>query len=134
MSRLFHAYASAEDSFAPNGMRAARWPDRAGPVALSRAGWAHNIVQIHTRHVSSITKIFGAYSYASGTMKQIRIVRKDSVYASCGPRFASEWMAASWMNRWFLKTRLAEALHTHGDGSHWIETQEKERAREMATA
>lgn len=38
------------------------------------------------------------------------------------------------MNRWFLKTRLAEALQAHGDGSHWIESREMSRVRETAAA
>ena len=91
-------------------------------------------MQITVRHVSGITWVFGAFFYASYTMKQIRIARKNSVYASCGPRFASEWMVASLLNRWFLKTRLAEALQTHGDATHWIETRETVQAREMEAA
>lgn len=73
-------------------------------------------------------------SYDPCTMKQIRIARNVSVYASCGPRFTSEWMAASWLNRWFLRTRVAEALHVHGDGTHWIETREYQHTPEMRAA
>lgn len=67
-------------------------------------------------------------------MKQIRIARNDSTTPSDGPRFVCEWMEASLMNRWFIKMRLAEALQTHGEGSHLIETREKAQAREMEAA
>lgn len=67
-------------------------------------------------------------------MKQIRIAHKDTNTPVGGPRYVCEWMEASSMNRWFLKTRLAEALQTHGDGSHWIETREKAQARELEPA
>lgn len=67
-------------------------------------------------------------------MNQIRIARKDGAQVPGAPRFVCEWMEASLMNRWFLKTRLAEALQAHGDGSHWIESREMSRARETAAA
>jgi len=67
-------------------------------------------------------------------MKQIRIARNDGVQASGERRFICEWMEASLMNRWFLKTRLAEALQAHGDGSHWIESREMARVQETAAA
>lgn len=57
-------------------------------------------------------------------MKQIRIVRKEDL-DTAGRRYACEWMEASLMNRWFLRTRLAEALEQYGPDSHWIETREK---------
>lgn len=65
-------------------------------------------------------------------MNQVRITRKDGVVPTDGQRFVCEWMEASLMNRWLLKTRLAEAVQTYGDGSHWIESREKSRVRELA--
>lgn len=53
---------------------------------------------------------------------------------SDGQHFVCEWMEASSMNRWFLKTRLAEAVRSHGDGSHWIEFREKLQLRERPEA
>ena len=38
------------------------------------------------------------------------------------------------MNRWFLKSRLAEALAAHGPNSHWVETRDKQEIREPAVA
>lgn len=38
------------------------------------------------------------------------------------------------MNHWLLKARLAEALSAHGPGTFWIETREKPRVDEIATA
>lgn len=67
-------------------------------------------------------------------MKQIRIANKESSTHAYGPRYVCEWMEASLMNRWFLKTRLEQALQTHGDGSHWIETREKVQAQELEAA
>lgn len=67
-------------------------------------------------------------------MKQIRIARKESLDLGTGRRYVSEWMEASLMNRWFLRTRLAEALDAHGADSHWIETREKPASHPIAMA
>jgi len=67
-------------------------------------------------------------------MKQIRISGTGGVARIDGQRFVCEWMEASLMNRWLLKIRLAEALAAHGEGSHWVETRDKELAQEPATA
>lgn len=92
------------------------------------------MMQIPSHHVSCVTEIPQTRFYAWGTMKQIRIARNDGTQASGERRFICEWMEASLMNRWFLKTRLAEALQTHGDGSHWIESREMVRVHETAAA
>ncbi len=67
-------------------------------------------------------------------MKQIRISSHVESPPSNGQRFACEWMEASLMNRWLLKIRLAEALAAHGEGSHWVETRDKDLVREVAPA
>jgi hypothetical protein len=67
-------------------------------------------------------------------MKQIRIVCNDAVVPVTSLRFTTEWMEASLMNRWFLKMRLSEAVQTHGEGSHWVESREKEQVRELSRA
>lgn len=63
-------------------------------------------------------------------MKQIRIARENGLSGTATPRFTCEWMEASLMNRWLLKTRLTEALAEYGPGSHWIETREKKEVAE----
>lgn len=50
------------------------------------------------------------------------------------PRFTCEWMEASLMNRWLLRTRLEEALARHGAGSHRIELRDKQTASESVAA
>lgn len=67
-------------------------------------------------------------------MKQIRISSHVERPPSKGQQFVCEWMEASLMNRWLLKIRLAEALAAHGEGSHWVETRDKDAVREVATA
>jgi hypothetical protein len=63
-------------------------------------------------------------------MKQIRISSHVERPPSKGQQFVCEWMEASLMNRWLLKIRLSEALSAHGEGSHWVETRDKEQTRE----
>ncbi len=65
-------------------------------------------------------------------MQQIRIASTRGISSTDGQRFVCEWMEASLMNRWFLKTRLAEAVALHGPESHWVETREKVRVEELA--
>lgn len=67
-------------------------------------------------------------------MKQIRIASLGGFTNREGQRFVCEWMEASLMNRWFLKSRLAEALAAHGPNSHWVETRDKQEIREPAVA
>lgn len=61
-------------------------------------------------------------------MQQIRITSKTGPVHPKGPRFVCEWMEASQMNRWFLRSRLAEAIAACGPESHWIETRPTVRA------
>ena len=67
-------------------------------------------------------------------MKQIRISGTGNVALFERERFVCEWMEASLMNRWLLKIRLAEAVAAHGEGSHWVETRDKETVHQPATA
>lgn len=69
----------------------------------------------------------GECLYSAG-MKQIRIVRTGGIGMTDGRRFACEWMEASLNNRWFLRTRLDEALRVHGHGTHRIEIRDKQTA------
>ncbi len=68
------------------------------------------------------------------TMQQIRISRRRDVPDVDGRSFSCEWMEACQMNRWFLKTRLAEALAAHGPESHWIESRPKAGVEQFAVA
>lgn len=69
-----------------------------------------------------------------GFMKQIRISSTNDICRAEGQPFICGWMEASLMNRWLLKIRLAEALAAHGEGSHWVETRDSERAPAPSTA
>lgn len=64
-------------------------------------------------------------------MKQIRIAQAEPA-KSDDRRFACEWMEASLNNRWFLKTRLAEALRVHGPDTHQIELRDKVTGKALA--
>nr|WP_145552307.1 hypothetical protein [Variovorax boronicumulans] len=66
-------------------------------------------------------------------MKQVRIAASLTAQLPTD-RFTCEWMEGSMMNRWFLKSRLAEALAAHGQDTHWIETRDKPRVEEAALA
>lgn len=67
-------------------------------------------------------------------MKQIRIVRDSGSVEGEDSRFTCEWMEASLMNRWLLKTRLDEALARHGAGSHRIESRDKQQTQQSVGA
>jgi hypothetical protein len=66
-------------------------------------------------------------------MKQVRIATSLTAQLPT-ERFTCEWMEGSMMNRWLLKSRLAEALAAHGPDTHWIETRDKPRVEEAALA
>lgn len=67
-------------------------------------------------------------------MKQIRIVEVAGFAQPDGKPFHCEWMEASLNNRWFLKTRLAEALCVHGPDTHQVELRDKVAHPMPATA
>jgi len=54
-------------------------------------------------------------------MQEIRLVCRDPRRKG---RLANDWLPATLENRRLVKALLDEALATHGDGSHWIETRD----------
>lgn len=67
-------------------------------------------------------------------MQQIRIARDPDGPVFNGRDFTCELMEDCQMNRWLLKTRLAEAALACGVASHRLETRPMERSEQPVAA